>query len=255
MEIHVFSDKSRLAATAAQAGAAALCAATNENGRATVVLASAASQIEMLDQLLQQSDVAWPRVRIFHLDEYVGLPIAHRASFRRFLWERFVSRLPLPPRECRFLDGENDPESECRRAGELIRQEPVDVALIGIGENCHVAFNDPPANFTTTAPYLVVDLDEQCRRQQVGEGWFATLDDVPSNAISMSVNQILSSRRIICTVPDARKAEAVRAAVEGPVTPNAPASCLQNHPHVQLFLDLPAAGRLSEETLARCLRH
>ena len=178
---------------------------------------------------MREPDIAWNRVTGFHLDEYVGLPIAHPASFRGYLWQRFVSRLPLPLAAFHFLDGEGDPQAECRRVGEIIRRHPIDVAFVGIGENGHLAFNDPPADFETEEPYLVVELDDACRRQQLGEGWFPTFDDVPQQAISMSVRQIMKSRAIICTVPDERKAEAVRNAVEGEVTPQVPASILQRH--------------------------
>jgi glucosamine-6-phosphate deaminase len=160
------------------------------------------------------------------------------------LWERFASRLPLPLREFHFLNGERNPSAECRRVGDIIREHPIDVAFVGIGENGHLAFNDPPADFDTDEPYIVVELDEACRRQQLGEGWFPTLEDVPHQAISMSVRQIMKSAAIICTVPDRRKADAVRNAVEGTVTPDVPASILQDHGLCTLFLDEPAASLL-----------
>jgi glucosamine-6-phosphate deaminase len=162
------------------------------------------------------------------------------------LWERFVSRLPLPLRAFHFLDGESDPQAEAVRVSDIIRRHPIDVAFVGIGENGHLAFNDPPADFQTEDPYIVVQLDEACRRQQLGEGWFPTFDDVPREAISMSVRQIMKSRAIICTVPDRRKAEAVRDAVEDDVTPKVPASILQRHERCTLFLDKPAASLLSK---------
>jgi glucosamine-6-phosphate deaminase len=183
-------------------------------------------------------------VTLFHLDEYVGLPPEHPASFRRYLRERFVARLPTPPAAFHELDGEAEPHAECRRLAALVPAGPFDIALVGIGENGHLAFNDPPADFDATAPYLVVTLDEPCRRQQVGEGWFATLADVPTRAISMSVRRILASRTIFCSVPDRRKAEAVRAAAEGPVTPDVPASILQRHPDCRLHVDREAASLL-----------
>lgn len=255
MIVHVFDDKVSLAKHAAAAGATAIRKAIQEKGHATLVFASAASQIELLASLIEQPTIAWNRVNAFHLDEYVGLPIEHPASFRRFLWERFLRHLPLPPRECCLLDGEGDVEAECRRAGELIQQQVVDVAFIGIGENCHLAFNDPPADFATRAPYIVVDLDDKCRQQQVGEGWFPSIAEVPKRAISMSVHQIMLSRKIFCISPDARKATAVQAAVEGPVTPDAPASRLQDHPDVLLYLDRPATSKLSRVTLSNCAIH
>ena len=182
---------------------------------------------------------------LFHLDEYIGLPLTHPASFRLFLWQHFVRQLPVPLRAFYCLDGQSESTAECRRVGDLIRQCPIDVAFVGIGENGHLAFNDPPADFETNEPFIVVNLDEACRRQQLGEGWFPSLADVPTQAISMSIRQIMNSRRIVCTVPDQRKAEAVRAAVEGSVTPSVPASRLQQHEQVTLFLDQPAASRLT----------
>jgi glucosamine-6-phosphate deaminase len=159
-----------------------------------------------------------------------------------YLWRRFASRLPIPLREFHYLNGEGDCAAECARVRDLIRAIAVDVAFVGIGENGHLAFNDPPADFAVEDPYLVVNLDEACRRQQLGEGWFATLDEVPRRAISMSVRQILKSRHIVCTVPDFRKATAVRDALEGPVTPSVPASILQTHPSVTVYLDRAAAS-------------
>jgi glucosamine-6-phosphate deaminase len=196
-----------------------------------------------------EPDINWNKVTGFHLDEYVGLAIDHPASFRGYLWQRFVSRLPLPLRAFHFLDGEAGEAAsaaECRRVGDILRQHPIDVAYVGIGENGHLAFNDPPADFDTEEPYLVVQLDDACRRQQLGEGWFPTFDDVPKQAISMSVRQIMKSGAIICTVPDERKAEAVRNSVEGEVSPKVPASILQRHKQCTLFLDTPAASLLKK---------
>jgi glucosamine-6-phosphate deaminase len=246
MDIVIMADKRELGKAAAAAGAERIRAALRERGTANIIVATGASQFEMLEQLVREPDIAWPHVTAFHLDEYVGLPIAHPASFRRYLRERFVSRLPLPLAAFHYLDGEGDALAECRRVGALLRPHPIDVAFVGIGENGHLAFNDPPADFETDEPYLVVELDDACRRQQLGEGWFPTFDDVPRQAISMSVRQIMSSRAIVCTVPDERKAEAVRNAVEGEVTPHVPASILQRHECATLFLDGPAASRLSK---------
>jgi glucosamine-6-phosphate deaminase len=173
------------------------------------------------------------------------MPITHPASFRKYLKERFVDQLPKPPAAFHFLNAEGNPAAECRRLGELIQRHPIDVAFIGIGENGHLAFNDPPANFETREPYIVVELDDACRQQQFGEGWFPSFDAVPTKAISMSIRQILASRAIVCSVPDARKADAVAKAVEGPLTPQLPASLLRNHGRVTLFLDEPAAANLT----------
>jgi glucosamine-6-phosphate deaminase len=244
MNIQIMPDKQSMGKSAAAAGAELIRQALAERGAANIIVATGASQFEMLASLSEQPDIHWHRVTGFHLDEYVGLPITHPASFRRYLWERFVSRLPLPLQAFHFLDGESDPAAEAARVSDVIRRHPIDVAFVGIGENGHLAFNDPPADFETETPYLVVQLDDACRRQQLGEGWFPTFGDVPRQAISMSVRQIMKSRAIICTVPDERKAEAVRNAVEGQVTPQVPASILQRHEQCTLFLDKPAASLL-----------
>ncbi|HWE94647.1 MAG TPA: glucosamine-6-phosphate deaminase [Tepidisphaeraceae bacterium] len=244
MQIEVAENKQLMGAQAAAAGAKLIRAAVRERGGANIIVATGASQFEMLAALAQEPDVPWNRVTAFHLDEYVGLPITHPASFRLYLWERFHRRLPLPPAAFHYIDAEGNPIEECRRLGALIERHPIDVAFIGIGENAHVAFNDPPADFDAADPYLVVGLDDACRRQQLGEGWFPTFEDVPKQAISMSCRQILRSRAIVCTVPDKRKAQAVQRAVEGPVTPEVPASILQKHEEITLHLDREAASLL-----------
>jgi glucosamine-6-phosphate deaminase len=248
MDVVIISDKRALGKAAAAAGAQLVREAVAKRGVANIIVATGASQFEMFDALVQEPDIAWNRVTGFHLDEYVGLPIDHPASFRRYLWKRFVSRLPLPLRAFHYLDAEADPHAECRRVGQILAEHIIDVAFVGIGENGHLAFNDPPANFDIEEPYLVVQLDESCRRQQLGEGWFPTLDDVPHQAISMSVRQIMKSAAIVCTVPDRRKADAVRNAIEGQVTSRVPASILQNHERATVFLDEPAATLLSRRT-------
>jgi len=234
MEINLYDSKDAMGKAAARQGASLINASLGEKGQASIILATGASQFEMLGELVK-APVDWSRVTVFHLDEYIGIPDTHPASFRRYLNERFVQ--PASPARFFPIDGEADPGTECRRLGEEIRKHDVDVAFIGIGENGHLAFNDPPADFETEKPYLVVDLDLQCRQQQLGEGWFPSLEAVPGQAISMSVRQILKSRTIVCTVPDARKAKAVWQAVEGPVVPEVPASILQTHPHTLLYLD------------------
>jgi len=241
MNIETFSTKEEMGAAAAAHGVSKLQAVLAEKGSASFIVATGASQFEMLAKLAE-ADLPWNKLTGFHLDEYVGLSINHEASFRKYLWERFVCRLPLPLAAFHFLDGEEDADAECRRASELIEQTSIDVAFVGIGENGHLAFNDPPADFETDQPYLTVDLDDACRQQQFGEGWFPTLDAVPRQAISMSVRQIMKSAAIVCTVPDERKAEAVKNATQGPVTPEVPASILQEHPDCRLFLDVTASS-------------
>jgi len=248
MTITIHADNRTAGDAAAAEGAKAIRAALDNRGAANIIVATGASQFEMLDALTMQHGIGWNAVTAFHLDEFVGLPIAHRASFRLYLWRRFVSRLPLPLAAFHYVNAEQDPAAECQRLAPILRRHPIDVAFVGIGENGHLAFNDPPADFETDESYLVVNLDDACRRQQFGEGWFDSLDEVPRRAISMSVRQIMSARKIICTVPDQRKAEAVRAAVEGPVTPHVPASILQRHPDVTLYLDLASASLLNGGT-------
>ena len=241
MNIEVFSTKTEMGAAAAAFGVAKLKEVLAQKESAAFIVATGASQFEMLAELAE-ADLPWNRLTGFHLDEYVGLPIAHDASFRKYLWERFVSCLPLPPAAFHFLDGEGDAEAECVRVGKLIEATTVDVAFVGIGENGHLAFNDPPADFETERPFFIAELDEACRRQQYGEGWFPSLDAVPTLAITMSVKQIMKSGTIVCTVPDERKAAAVKNATQGPVTPDVPASILQEHPDCRLFLDEAAAS-------------
>ncbi len=246
MHVHIFPTKGTMAAAAAQRAAALLVQAISERGQGTLILATGASQFEMLDQLVR-ADLPWNRVTVFHLDEYIGLPESHPASFRRYLRERFVDRVTNLGAFVSVNGDAVDPHVECQRLAGLIAAIQVDVACIGIGENGHLAFNDPPADFQTEQPYLVVDLDEACRRQQLGEGWFPTLEDVPAQAISMSIRQILKSRAIVCTVPDARKARAVALALEGPVTPQVPASILQTHEVCDIYLDTAAAAGLKTQ--------
>ena len=179
---------------------------------------------------------------MFHLDEYIGLPADHPASFRRYLRERLIR--PAGIERHHLLDGEADPAEVCERVGNALQAGPIDCAFVGIGENGHLAFNDPPADFGTDAPYIVVELDEACRRQQVGEGWFGSIEDVPARAITISIQQLLDAKEIICIVPDARKAVAVQRCLEGPVTPEAPASVLQTHPNTTVYLDTASASLL-----------
>ena len=246
MNITIKDSKLEMSVAAAKSGADLLRRVLTERGEASIIVATGASQIDMLGCLLKEPGIRWDRVTVFHLDEYVGLSIEHPASFRGYLWSRFHSKLPLPVRAFHYIDGEADTEAEVKRVGELISRVTIDVAFIGIGENGHIAFNDPPADFETNDAYIVVELDEACRQQQLGEGWFGSIDEVPATAISMSVNQIMASRSIICTVPDERKAQAVAACIEGPVSETAPASILQRHADCSLFLDSAAASKLHQ---------
>lgn len=244
MKIHVEQTPKSAGTAAAKAGAQSLRHALAQNNEASIIVATGASQFEMLAALVAEPDIDWSKVDAFHLDEYVGLPESHPASFRRYLRERFVEKLPVPIRSFHYVNAETDPDQECTRLDNEISSKNIDVAFIGIGENAHLAFNDPPADFDTEKAFLVVNLDEACRRQQLGEGWFPTLADVPTRAISMSVRQIMKSRHIVCTVPDRRKAQAVRDSLSGPVSPDVPASILPSHENCDLFLDTEAASLL-----------
>jgi len=246
MNIQIDDTRNESGARAAQDGAEFIRKALTQHGVASIILATGASQFDMLGSLVAEVNINWGSVHVFHLDEYAGMPISHPASFRKYLIERFVERLPVPPASFHAINAEGDLQAECMRLGRIIRKHPIDVAFIGIGENGHIAFNDPPADFETDEPYIAVALDEPCRRQQLGEGWFPTLADVPTHAISMSVKQILRSSAIVCTVPDQRKANAVCDAVRGPVTPDVPASILQQHDRTTIYLDRAAAALLTE---------
>ena len=245
MKIDISESKEVMGGRAAALGGDAIREALSRSEGVSVIVATGASQFEMLEALAREPGIDWSLVTLFHLDEYVGMTETHPASFRRYLRERFIDRLPAPPKAFHAIDAEIEPEAECRRLSALIESVEVEVAFVGIGENGHLAFNDPPADFVTTQPYLIVELDEACRKQQLGEGWFPTLEDVPKQAISMSIRQILKSKRIVCTVPDKRKSVAVRDTVEGGVTPFVPASALQEHPLTTLFLDPHSASLLN----------
>jgi len=242
MEIIISETKMILGKKAARMGGELIRKAILGSGKANIIVATGASQFEMLNELVKE-DIDWSLVRAFHLDEYIGISELHPASFRKYLKERFVDI--VSPMEFNYVNGSTDPDEECVRLGNLISKHPVDVAFVGIGENSHLAFNDPPADFETEAPYLVVALNEACRRQQLGEGWFPTINDVPKKAISMSIKQIMKSKAIICSVPDSRKAEAVKKTVEGPISPEIPASIMRNHVAAWLYLDKDSASKLT----------
>jgi glucosamine-6-phosphate deaminase len=241
MEIVISKNEQELGQKAAARGAASINQAIAAKRSANIILATGASQFATLEALLK-IPVDWAKVTAFHLDEYIGLPATHSASFRRYLKERFADKVQL--KAFHFVDGEADPAQECQRLEALIKAHPIDVAFIGIGENAHLAFNDPPADFETEAAYIPVQLDEACRKQQFGEGWFSSLEKVPERAISMSIRQILKSKTIICSVPEARKAAAVKNALQAAVSPEIPASILREHSDTYLYLDEASAGDL-----------
>jgi len=248
LQIKVLDDKKALGLAAAEHAAKSLRDAIHANGAARIVAATGASQFEFLDSLTSAADIDWNRVELFHLDEYVGLPATHPASFRKYILERIILKTRICYKtgiiQYHLLDGEGDPQEIAKRVGHELISRPVDLAFVGIGENGHLAFNDPPADFASEEPYRVVQLDEACRRQQVNEGWFSQLGDVPVRAISMSIRQILRAKEIIAVVPEARKARAVQACLEGEISPLVPASALRNHPNATLYLDRNSAALL-----------
>ena len=243
MNINVYENKTLLGCAAAERAARTMRTAIHDRGKARIIAATGASQFEFLEALTAAPDIEWRRVELFHLDEYIGLPVSHPASFRKYLLDRLIRPTGIPT--CHLLNGNADPHEVARSVGKELNSAPVDIAFVGIGENGHLAFNDPPADFQTETPYLIVELDEACRRQQVGEGWFADISEVPQQAITMSIRQILKAREIVAAVPDARKAAAVKACCEGEITPLAPASALRMHPNATIFLDMQSAALLS----------
>ena len=243
MLLRVFNDKASLGKAAAEQAATAIRKAITEHNRARIIAATGASQFEFLDALTKRPDIDWPKVEMFHLDEYIALPMTHPASFRKILLERLVR--PTGIKKHHWLDGDAaDPSEVVSVVGRELSSAPIDIAFLGIGENGHIAFNDPPADFKTEEPYIIVNLDEACRRQQVGEGWFADISQVPEQAISMSVRQILKAKELLVVVPDARKAQAVKACLEGEISPMAPASVLRTHHNTTVYLDTNSASLL-----------
>jgi glucosamine-6-phosphate deaminase len=249
MKVVQTENPQELGTAAGKAAALLIRKSIQKKGFSNVILATGTSQFETLRQLIDEK-IEWGKVNIFHLDEYIDIPVSHPASFRKYLKERFIDKVGSVG-SVYLINGETDPEKECKRLGEIITNHPIDVALVGIGENGHLAFNDPPADFNTEKPYLVVDLDGPCRRQQFNEGWFETLEDVPKQAISMSIRQILKSKHIICSVPDKRKAEAVKDCLENGVSNLYPASILQEHADCKIYLDKASASLLANQVESR----
>jgi glucosamine-6-phosphate deaminase len=247
MEIEIFKDKMELSEVAASQAAAVLKSTIEEKGSACFVAATGESQMDFLQMLAANNSIDWGKTKMFHLDEYVGISDQHPASFRKYLRERLIEK--VHPGEVCLLNGDDpDPASEARRLSELILNETIDISFVGVGENGHLAFNDPPADFDTDEPFIVVDLDNKCRQQQVNEGWFRTIPDVPPKAITMSIRQIMNSRNIIAVVPGKRKAEAVRNCFNNAeISPEFPSSILKKHPNAVLYLDTDSASLLEHE--------
>jgi glucosamine-6-phosphate deaminase len=246
MLLKVFSDKSAMSRAAAEQAGNAIRSAVAKQGHARIVVATAASQIEFLDFLTKALGIDWSKVEVFHLDEYIGLPVTHPGSFRKMLLEQLIHKTGI--RKYHLLDGDAaDPAAVARRVGKELASAPVDIAFLGIGENGHLAFNDPPADFEIDQPYIVVELDEACRQQQVGEAWFANISQVPKQALSMSVKQVLKAKEILAVVPDTRKAAAIKVCFAGKISPRAPASILRTHPNATIYLDTSSASMLDHE--------
>jgi glucosamine-6-phosphate deaminase len=245
VNVHISDSVAKLGETAGKKAAELINNAIREKGQANIILATGASQFETLDTLIKE-EIDWTNVVMFHLDEYIGLPESSTASFRKYLKERFISKVP-PLKAVYLIDGEVDPVEECERLNEIIENHPIDVALVGIGENGHLAFNDPPADFDIDIPFIIVTLDRECRQQQYNEGWFNSIEEVPSQAISMSIKQICKSSHIICSVPDNRKARAVKNSLEEKVNNLVPASILQVHQDCTFYLDRLSASFLMRQ--------
>ncbi len=246
MIIRVFDNRIQLGQAAADQAATAIRKAISAQGSARVVAATAASQLEFLNTLTKRPHIDWEKVEVFHLDEYIGLPVSHPGSFRKMLLEQLVQKVGIT--KYHLLAGDDpNPADIVRQVSREISSAPIDIAFLGIGENGHIAFNDPPADFKTDDPYLIVNLDEACRRQQVGEAWFADISQVPSQAISMSARQILKAKEILAVVPDTRKAQAVRDCFEGEISPMHPASILRTHSNATVYLDTGSASLLGAE--------
>jgi glucosamine-6-phosphate deaminase len=245
IEINIFQSKKDLGKAAADKAAKILQESIEIKHRANFIAATGTSQFEFLEELCKNREVVWNETEMFHLDEYIGIASDHPASFRKFLTERIVSK--INPGKVNYIKGDApNPILECRRLNDLISKKIIDIAFVGIGENGHLAFNDPPADFTTIIPYIIVDLDEDCRKQQVGEGWFKSLEEVPKKAITMSINEIVRAKNIICICPDKRKAVAVKNCLsnDSAISPKYPASVLKTHPHVFCYLDKKSASLL-----------
>jgi len=247
MNIMIFNDAEELGKAAAQLSEKIINKAIQDNGYARIVLSTGLSQITLLNNLIK-TKIDWNKVIMFHLDEYIGINENHPASFRKYLKEKFVNKVTL--KEVHFIDGDNNNISKnIAELSKEIKKAPIDLGFIGIGENAHIAFNDPPADFETKDSFIVVNLDDMCKQQQVNEGWFKNIEDVPKQAITMSVHQILKCKTIISCVPYKVKAEAIKNVIENDVTPSIPATILKKHDDFYLFLDKDSASLLKSKQI------
>jgi len=244
MQLRLIPDPATIATQVAEHGARILREALARHGEATLVAATGMSQLAMLHQLARAPGIDWTRTTVFHLDEYIGLPATHRASFRRYLRERFLAHLPAQPAFVGIQGDAPDIAAELARLNQLLASRRVDLGFAGVGDNGHLAFNDPPADFSVESPYIEVRLDDTSRRQQAGQGWFDDIDQVPRRAISMSVRQILRCQHLLLTVTGAHKAQALHNTIEGPIDPACPASAVQQHAQCTVYIDAAAASGL-----------
>jgi glucosamine-6-phosphate deaminase len=245
LEVCVGDDTVEMAHLAAVDAARALRDTVDTRDEANIMLATGNSQLAFLAELVQQPDLAWDRVRAFHMDEYVGLPPTHSASFQRYMRERVAAKLPL--KEFHYLQGDAEPAGEARRYEALLSAYPLDLCCAGIGENGHLAFNDPPvADFEDPRDVKIVALEAASREQQVGEGHFATIDDVPTHAITVTIPALLRARHVFVIVPEARKAPAVERTLTAPISTACPATILRTRANATLYLDAESSARLSQ---------
>lgn len=252
MKINIYKNKKETSKEAALQAAFILNETIHRKGTATFIMATGVSQLDFIDTLITESKIDWSKTKMFHLDEYINLSATHPASFRKYLKEKFISKVDKIQKINLIKGDAADPQKECDRLNQILKNEIVDIAFVGIGENGHLAFNDPPANFEIEDPFIIVNLDSQCRKQQVGEGWFESIKDVPQQAISMSIQQIMKTKNIICTVPGGRKAQAVKDCFgTNEISPNYPASILKKHKNCFVFLDYDSAKILSKISLDR----
>ena len=245
MQVRIFPNSDALAHVAAHEAAALIRAAVQRNGHARIVVATGNSQVAMMAKLVVLPDIPWAQVEAFHLDEYVGLPATHPASFRFWIRTRFEEK--VRPGVVHYLEGDAaDLDAELERYAALLAAGPLDLAFIGIGENGHIAFNDPPvADFLDPLRVKRVPLDEMCRLQQVGEGHFSNLAAVPKEAVTFTCSQLMAAENLVCSVPDLRKSNAVKDSLEGPLSEACPGSLLRVHPRATLYLDTESASKLS----------
>ncbi len=243
--VEVYQDAPAMGRAAAKIAAGLLSSAISRCGTARVVVGTGPSQQELIANLVETPGLEWSAIEVFHMDEYVGISPDHPASFRRWLRDHIIDRVPV--KAAYYMNGDApDPDAECRRYGQLLDAAPIDITFLGFGENGHIAFNDPHvADFHDPLTVKRVRLDDRCRLQQVGEGHFATIDDVPPEAITITCSGLLRCRTAFAFVPDRRKAEAVRCALEGPLTESCPASLVLTHAAARIFLDSQSAALLS----------